>query len=162
MAFSRKEINEIRKLRSEGLSASKVASAIHRRKKDVLSEIRIIENRPKSQRATHLFKEPIDKANTDAFIDALYRQGYSQDFIKKLVHEKHKSASKRYIDRRIHKEPKDAKAERKAYQDEIRKKGRRFAKDRINGKYYRETEHYYNQRIDWSRYPEEDAYLEEV
>lgn len=152
MAFTGSEIAEIRALRDKGLSASKIAKTIHRRKQSVLDQIRRIEVRPKSIRQTHLFKEPINQGAVNAFIDALYREGYPKEFIKKLVHKKHPSASKKYIERRMNSEPKEVLSERRETEKEVRKLGKEYTKNRQEGRYFRETEQYIAHPVNWDIY----------
>ena len=150
--ISFKDRTKIRELRKEGLSGSKIAREIGRRKKDVLAEIRKIELRPKSLEKIHFFKEPENKTAVDTFIDTLYSEGYSKQFIKKIVHEKHKTASIAYIDRRMKNEPKENTELRGDYQKEVRARGREYARNRQEGRYYRETEVYYLHPVEWAVY----------
>jgi len=47
--FTRQEINKIKQLRRQGYSGSQIAKIIHRRKKDVLAQIRKIEHKKKGK-----------------------------------------------------------------------------------------------------------------
>lgn len=95
--LSTKQKAEIKKLRRQGLSGTKIAKELHIRKQNVLSEIRKQENRPINTKKITNLKGQASKVvlpeSSKAFIEALYKQGYPENYISKLVNAKHSETS---------------------------------------------------------------------
>jgi hypothetical protein len=149
--FSTSQINKIKKLRTEGKSANFIAKELGRRKQDVLSQIRQIENKPiNTQKITRITNtEPLDFPTTQ-FIEALYKSGYPEAFISKLVKAKHPENS----NYRIKKYLKQYKADNPDSIDSHKTNMRFFKatnkwKQHLDAKYYRETnQHFYKDSKD--------------
>lgn len=142
----RKHIADLRK---QGLSGNKIAKQLHLRKQDVLSEIRKLENKPIQTKKITNIKGQASKVilpkSSEAFIEALYKQGYPENYIAKLVNAKHTETSQ-YKVKQYLKQYKSGNADAV----ESHKANMKFYKatgkwqQHLDAKYYRETEtHWY-------------------
>lgn len=159
---------QISKLLNQGLSGSAIAKRLHKRKQTVLNAIREIQNKPINPKKITNPKGKIGSVElgtpSQAFTEALYSQGYSEKFIVKLVNAKHPETSQRKIRayiRQYKKNNPEAVAERKRFQADVRRQGKQYAKNRANGKYYRETRQYYTAPVNRARYPEGEVFEED-
>lgn len=149
--------NQIIEYRKLGYSANKIAKTIHKRKQDVLNRIRQIENTAKKPvNFIGFHKVPIEQHKVDAFIDAMYIDGYPQYLIDKIVHLKYPDATHYYIKNRIKTENAENKENRKIVIKDIRKKGKEYVKNRNNGKFYYETNSGKYGKEYWATYHEEE------
>ena len=94
---------QIKNLLNKGYSGSKIARMLHIRKQNALARIRAIKHipvNPSKQKLNPYGQQgrPLD-AESKAFADSLYKQGYTNKFITKLVNKKHPKTSQRAVKR---------------------------------------------------------------
>lgn len=98
MTISQSQVKQIKELLNKGYSGNKISKIIHKKKQDTLNTIRKIKNVPKnSNKITNPKgqngKKPINP-ESKKFIEQLYKSGYPEYFIIKLVNDTHKETSK--------------------------------------------------------------------
>lgn len=154
--------NKIKNLRSKGYSGSRIAKKLHIRKQTALAEIRRIEKKEiQKEKVTVAGKRqprPPMSFESKQFTDSLYRDGYPQSFIQKLVHRKHPRASYKQIKEEIDYQKMNpfSITERKDTQSAVTHRGSEYRQNRYEGKFYRETSKYFKNEINWDEYEEFD------
>lgn len=155
---------QIKKLLDKGLSGNAIAKKLHLRKQDVLAEIRKLKNTTIQQSKVTNLKGQIGSVELDkpskAFVEALYKDGYPEDYIAKLVNVKHPNTSKRKIKQYIKQYKQDdigAVESHKANMKFYKATGK--WKQHLDAKYYRETtEHYFKE--DYEQFKDGSPHIE--
>ena len=135
---------QIKKLLDKGLSGNAITKKLHLRKQDVLAEIRKLKGTSIQQSKVTNLKGQTGSAKlskpSKAFVEVLYKEGYPETFIAKLVNAKHPDTS-RYEIKKYLKQYKqlDANAvtSHKANMKFYKSTGK--WKQHLDAKYYRET-----------------------
>ncbi|MCL4452281.1 MAG: hypothetical protein M1327_06625 [Candidatus Thermoplasmatota archaeon] len=144
---------KLKQLLNDGYSANKIAKLLHKRKQDVLAEIRKIQNKPINPKKITNPKGRIGSIELDlpskAFTEALYKQGYPIEYIVKLVNKKHSETSKAKIRRYLKEYKKNNPEALDSHNANMRLyKAMGKYKQHIDAKFFRETKEHYFQEFD--------------